>query len=322
MKWGDLCQDKDQGGMGFKDLTMFNKAMLAKLAWRLLHDDNSLFYRVFKARFFPRETILEAKDSSSASYAWKSILKGRDVILKGALWRIGDGKRVRIWGDNWLPSKTVAKIATPVLYGQENSNVEVLINQRTRCWRSDVIDYVSTVQDAETIKSIPLNSTTQLDALIWPFTPSGIYSIKLGYRFLLENSAQFHNTGQDIEFWKKVWNLEVPSKIKNFVWRASKDALPVKKNQFRRKISQDGQCDICKAGDEDVLHALFFCSEVQTMWGTDPQWKWVLEMKDSNIQEVFKKAFSEKNDVEFMAYIGWAIWNGATRFASTKLPVL
>ena len=62
----------------------------------------------------------------------------------------------------------------------------------------------------------------------------------------------------------------MPSKIKNFVWRASKDALPVKKNLFRIKISQDGQCDICKAGDEDGLHALFFCSEVQTMWGTDP----------------------------------------------------
>ena len=103
VKWGDLCQDKGQGGIGFKDLTMFNEAMLAKLAWRLLHDDKSFFYRVFKARFFPRETILEAKDSSSASYAWKSILKGRDVILKGALWRIGDGKRVRILGDNWLP---------------------------------------------------------------------------------------------------------------------------------------------------------------------------------------------------------------------------
>ena len=115
MKWGDLCQDKGQGGMGFKDLTIFNEAMLAKLAWRLLHDDKSLFYRVFKARFFPRETILEAKESSFASYAWKSTLKGRDVILQGALWRIGDGKRVRIWGDNWLPSKMSARVVSSVI---------------------------------------------------------------------------------------------------------------------------------------------------------------------------------------------------------------
>lgn len=59
-----------------------------------------------------------------------------------------------------------------------------------------------------------------------------------------------------------MWDLEVPSKIKNFVWRARKEALPVKKNLCRRKISQDGQCEICKVGGENCLHALFFCSDV------------------------------------------------------------
>ncbi|XP_030931084.1 uncharacterized protein LOC115956968 [Quercus lobata] len=83
VKWDDLCQHKTQGGLGFKDLVMFNEAMLAKLAWRLLHDDNSLFYRVFKTRLFPNGTILEAKEAPSASYAWKSNLELRIAMYIG-----------------------------------------------------------------------------------------------------------------------------------------------------------------------------------------------------------------------------------------------
>ena len=83
---------------------------------------------MFKARFFPQGSFLDAKESSSASYAWKSLLKGRDVIIKRAVWTVGDGKQVRIWGDSWLLAKNRAKITSPVIYGQESTYVEVLID--------------------------------------------------------------------------------------------------------------------------------------------------------------------------------------------------
>ena len=86
------------------------------------------FYRMYKARFFPQGSFLDAKESSSASYAWKSLLKGRNVIIKRAVWRVGDGKQVRIWGDSWLPAKNRAKITSLVIYGQESTCVEVLID--------------------------------------------------------------------------------------------------------------------------------------------------------------------------------------------------
>ena len=188
VRWEDLCKHKDQGGMEFKDLARFNEAMLAKLSWWLLHDDNSLFFRVFKAKIFPNGTILDAKEFASASYTWRSILHGRDVILKGALWRVGDGKQIKIWGDNWLPTKYQPKVVSQMIFGQQNSSVEALINQQTRSWESEVIDHCFNVAEAAMIKSIPLSSSPQPDKLIWPFTPTGMYSVKSGYRFLSEES--------------------------------------------------------------------------------------------------------------------------------------
>ena len=42
------------GGMGFRDLAMFNDSLLTKQAWQLLHNKTSLFYNVFKGSFFPQ----------------------------------------------------------------------------------------------------------------------------------------------------------------------------------------------------------------------------------------------------------------------------
>ena len=48
----------------------------------MIHNLDSLCYKVFKTRFLPDCSILEAKDSTIGSYAWKSILSARDVIKK------------------------------------------------------------------------------------------------------------------------------------------------------------------------------------------------------------------------------------------------
>ena len=65
----------------------------------MINNPSSLCFRVFKARFFPNCSILEANDSIAGSYAWKSILGARDVIRKRMVWRIGDGNSVRVKED-------------------------------------------------------------------------------------------------------------------------------------------------------------------------------------------------------------------------------
>ena len=93
VKWEDMCEPKSKGGMCFKELVLFNDALLAKQTWRLLQNQNSLFYKVFKSKFFSNCSILEAKEGHGGSYAWRSILRGREVIRPSAKWRVGDGEK-------------------------------------------------------------------------------------------------------------------------------------------------------------------------------------------------------------------------------------
>lgn len=58
-----LCEPNVQGKVGFKDMVKFNEAMLAKQVWHLWNDQSSLFYQVFKAKYFPNGSIFDAKVS-------------------------------------------------------------------------------------------------------------------------------------------------------------------------------------------------------------------------------------------------------------------
>ena len=103
INWGKLCTPKNRGGVGFRDIHAFNLVILAKQVWRLIHGTHSLFYRVYKARYFPTYSFMEAELGCNPSYVWRSLLNARELIRVGSLWKIGDGCSVGIQTHKWLP---------------------------------------------------------------------------------------------------------------------------------------------------------------------------------------------------------------------------
>ena len=222
LPWNTLCKSKANGGIKFRELGSFNEALLAKQIWRLLHNPSSLFYKVFKSKYFPRCSILEAQLSSTSSYAWKSIMSARDLIKKGSIWRVGSGSNIRIWEDRWLPTPHHHFITTPRCTNPCVSQVAHLIDHQSRTWKKKLIREAFLPHDATAILGVLLSTRHHNDSLVWGGTKNGVYAVRSGYHFLMDEKAQADAGPSDTtklsQLWHTTWSLRVPPKVRHFIW--------------------------------------------------------------------------------------------------------
>jgi hypothetical protein len=80
ISWSRMGFSKGNGGLGFRDFTCFNKAMLAKQCWRLWKELGSLVASIMKAKYYPDCSILEAKKGRRPSFVWRSIHTSCDLL--------------------------------------------------------------------------------------------------------------------------------------------------------------------------------------------------------------------------------------------------
>ena len=86
-RWDILKTRKDKGGLGFRDLFSFNKAMLGKQAWHMSNSPNSLRSILFIGLYFPHRDFWHAKKGQRPSWGWQSLILGRDSISPHVLWQ-------------------------------------------------------------------------------------------------------------------------------------------------------------------------------------------------------------------------------------------
>ncbi|CAN1749320.1 Uncharacterized mitochondrial protein AtMg00310 [Linum perenne] len=103
LSWARLSLPKESGGLGFRDFSTFNRALLAKQCWRILTNPDLLLSRVLKSVYFPNTTLLQSNGRGRPSWGWKSLMIGRELLQPGLRWQIGSGMQVDALQDRWLP---------------------------------------------------------------------------------------------------------------------------------------------------------------------------------------------------------------------------
>ena len=250
--------------MGFKDLRQFNLAMLAKQGLRLMQDQESLLFKCLKAQYFPGCHFLEATDSPTSSFTWKSILVAKPIIQRGSCWRAGNEASIWVLRDVWIPNHLTNKVLHLTHIVDEDLMVTKIINPDTRWWDREFIMQNFNREDAEAILRVPLSRRYILDSLFWTPNKSGEYTVRLGYQvaWQLQKEAKWVESSNGIVgsiVWKSLWKLKVPNKIKVFGWRACRNILPTRVNLAQRRIIHDNRCEACKIEAETRIHALWSC---------------------------------------------------------------
>ncbi|OMO65780.1 reverse transcriptase [Corchorus capsularis] len=83
VNWEQVCMPKNQAGLGFRASRDVNLALLAKMGWRLMEENDKLWARVMTSKYLRKKEFLKVENKNGGSFGWRSILAGRNIV-KGA----------------------------------------------------------------------------------------------------------------------------------------------------------------------------------------------------------------------------------------------
>lgn len=157
------------------------------------------------------------------------------------------------------------KVDQSRVYADSTLSVAQLIVHNTREWDEVKVVNMFSVEDARQIMATRIPPAPAVDHLAWSRTTNGKYSVKTGYQLW---HAQNIGTGVVAQSngWKKLWKLDVPHKIKVFLWRVCRNNVPVKSRLTTKRVHLPTECSMCNSGVEDLNHLFFTCPFALACW--------------------------------------------------------
>jgi hypothetical protein len=258
--WELVSMSKEQGGLGLPSLRDLNISLLASWLKRYNKDKDKLWTELIDHKYDTVNPNIFMSKTVGASSFFKGFMWAAQAAKMGYKWKVGNGKRIRLWEDNWLGSSSLAIQFWP-LYRIVNEKGKTLaelwdgINLKCTFRRSiseslyqswlEVVELVATVQFTE-----------EADEMVWQFSSSGIYSSQSLYRIInFRGIMPVHVSA--------VWSLKIPPRVHFFLWLVIKNRALTRDNLAKRRNVEDENCLLEK---ESIHHVFFDCVVAKQCW--------------------------------------------------------
>ncbi|KAA3482102.1 reverse transcriptase [Gossypium australe] len=274
-------------------------SIIAKFWWQKHHGKKGIHWWTWKELW------------NLPSLTWRSVWAAKGLLQSGLGWRIGKGDQVSIWNDHWIPGTN--RIQSNV----DNSNTRIelvssLIDSTTRKWKADLVESTFPENVAKQIIQIPLAEEEHEDFQVWFGENLAEFTVRSAYKLLQEiamDPSDYLLQPETKNFYRKLWNLQLPSKIIITVWRLSWNFIPNRHTLLLRKVVSDSSCPQCRSAEEDRLHIFKQCPATVQTWQL-LELLWVTNNVISNLWEWFTSVFSvgDNSQCRIFCCAIWMIW--------------
>ncbi|GKD65820.1 RNA-directed DNA polymerase, eukaryota, reverse transcriptase zinc-binding domain protein, partial [Tanacetum coccineum] len=97
ISWKSICRPKEQGGLGIKNLQVWNEVLLIKQLWNVIAKKDTLWVKWVNSENLKGKSIWVVTAKANSSAGWKEILSLRDKVRKHILGKTGDGMSINTW---------------------------------------------------------------------------------------------------------------------------------------------------------------------------------------------------------------------------------
>ncbi|KAJ9542442.1 hypothetical protein OSB04_028948 [Centaurea solstitialis] len=260
LSWDVVCRPRECGGLGFKKLKVWNRALIAKNLWDILVNRPTLWV-AWVQRNTPFSTFWRMNKSNSWSWVLRKMLGLRCVIRPHIQVIVGDGRNTHAWEDKWLDCGPLATLITyRRIHAQGftvNDTVRDFLTASDGGWPDDWVH-----RHPELLMYNLLLMTEERDLVRWRSRHHGLinFSVKDVYVSLDENYDRLPWTSS-------VWFVGHIPKHAFCLWTACHQRLPTQDRLAEWKHDPpDWKCGLCGMCLDSHSHLFFYCIYAASVW--------------------------------------------------------
>lgn len=207
------------------------------------------------------------------------MLYGRDLIANHISCTVGNGESIDLFLDRWIPNSPPLNHILPAT-GPTQLKLSSILNltENSISWNLPKIRDFFPHEVIPKILSIHLPFEPLANIRIWPHTRlrvtiiqnQGIGVCMTAKRNSLDIPAVPPNLHKGVHVWKIIWHLDLPERLKVFIWKCVKGILAVKKGLSSRMHHLSPICPLCASDEESITHLFLQCPLTVPVWAGTP----------------------------------------------------